>query len=97
MKIEFTIKYKLNKSKKASEVINKISTLAKTGDIKDEELEIKIEFKEAEKIEIYPTITLEKNESIDIRAEKFIADYLKELDFDKDLIVNNMELKTDTF
>lgn len=37
MKIEFTIKYKLNKSKKASEVINKISTLAKTGDIKNDE------------------------------------------------------------
>lgn len=45
MKIEFTLKYKLNKSKKALEVIDKISTLAKTGNIKDGELGIKIEFK----------------------------------------------------
>lgn len=94
MKIEFTLKYNASNTNKALEIIDDIRTMARNRSIDKEELEIKIEDKEVEQIEIYPTITLEKNESIDIRAEKFIGDYLVALDFNSDLIVNTMRLET---
>lgn len=94
MKIEFILKYNASNTNKALEIIDDIRTMARNRSIDKEELEIKIEDKEVEQIEIYPTITLEKNESINSRAEKFIGDYLVALDFNSDLIVNTMRLET---
>lgn len=49
-----------------------------------------------EDLDRYKNYFLSKN-YIQFEDFRILADYLKELDFDKDLIVNNMELKTDTF
>ena len=93
MKIEFTLKYKANNTNKALETIDKIKSMAKNRDININELDIKIEDKETNQIEIYPGIFLQDKEKIDTKTEQFITDYLTALDFDNDLLVDTMKIK----